>query len=197
MDEASRRVRVQFVTKLKPPYKAPPTSITIPSNLTCLGLSTIVSSFLKAEVLAQTLEIEYIKAMVPRTVEEPSLHDDWVNAIDGSSSKYASSLLEFCMLFIEILCYNILSLGLLFFEVRGYMADHMGCNVITATQHTLSAAQNLGKQIGVVAYIECSSKAQQNVKAVFDTAIKVVFQPPWRKEVARKRRHRTFSCFIV
>ncbi|KAI8031296.1 hypothetical protein LOK49_LG01G02246 [Camellia lanceoleosa] len=31
------------------------------------------------------LEIEYIKAVAPRKEEEPSLHDDWVNAVDGSN----------------------------------------------------------------------------------------------------------------
>ncbi|GJM94920.1 hypothetical protein PR202_ga11606 [Eleusine coracana subsp. coracana] len=41
--------------------------------------------------------------------------------------------------------------------------------------------------IGAVAYIECSSKTQRNIKAVFDTAIKVVLQPPRRREVTRKQ----------
>ncbi|KAF9594607.1 hypothetical protein IFM89_034229 [Coptis chinensis] len=38
----------------------------------------------------------------------------------------------------------------------------------------------------------------QNVKAVFDNAIKVVLQPPRRKEIAMKKRHRrsSHSCFI-
>ncbi|KAL7232241.1 hypothetical protein ACSBR2_010297 [Camellia fascicularis] len=31
------------------------------------------------------LEIEYIKAVAPRKEEEPSLHDDWVSAVDGSN----------------------------------------------------------------------------------------------------------------
>ncbi|QCD86951.1 Ras-related C3 botulinum toxin substrate 1 [Vigna unguiculata] len=57
--------------------------------------------------------------------------------------------------------------------------------------------EELRKQIGVVAYIECSSKTQQNVKAVFDTAIKVVLQPPRRKEMARKKRHRRSGCSFV
>lgn len=38
----------------------------------------------------KVLEIEYIKAVVPRKQEEPSLHDDWVSAVDGSSDGYAS-----------------------------------------------------------------------------------------------------------
>ncbi|WMV13248.1 hypothetical protein MTR67_006633 [Solanum verrucosum] len=33
------------------------------------------------------LEIEYIRAVAPRKQEEPSLHDDWVSAVDGSNSK--------------------------------------------------------------------------------------------------------------
>ncbi|CAK9152924.1 unnamed protein product, partial [Ilex paraguariensis] len=45
---ASRRVQVRFVTKPKPPFKAPPTSIAIPSNLTRLGLSAVVNNLLKA-----------------------------------------------------------------------------------------------------------------------------------------------------
>ncbi|KOM50097.1 hypothetical protein LR48_Vigan08g092400 [Vigna angularis] len=38
--------------------------------------------------------------------------------------------------------------------------------------------EELKKAIGAAVYIECSSKTQQNVKAVFDAAIKVVLQPP-------------------
>ncbi|XP_042066028.1 ribosome biogenesis protein WDR12 homolog [Salvia splendens] len=36
----------------------------------------------------KVLEIEYIKAVAPRKQEEPSLHDDWVSALDGSSDGY-------------------------------------------------------------------------------------------------------------
>nr|GMC58825.1 rac-like GTP-binding protein ARAC7 [Ipomoea batatas] len=57
--------------------------------------------------------------------------------------------------------------------------------------------EELRKQIGAAAYIECSSKTQQNVKAVFDTAIKVVLQPPRRKEMTRKKRRRSTGCSIV
>ncbi|XP_039023858.1 rac-like GTP-binding protein ARAC7 [Hibiscus syriacus] len=77
-------------------------------------------------------------------------------------------------------------------EDRAYLADQMGSCIITSAQ-----GEELRKQIGAAAYIECSSKTQQNVKAVFDTAIKVVLQPPRRKEVARKkRRHRRSGCSI-
>ncbi|KAK8547195.1 hypothetical protein V6N13_097913 [Hibiscus sabdariffa] len=73
-----------------------------------------------------------------------------------------------------------------------YLADQLGSNIITSAQ-----GEELRKQIGAAAYIECSSKTQQNVKAVFDTAIKVVLQPPRRKEVERKKRHRRSGCSIA
>ncbi|GAB2225272.1 hypothetical protein Droror1_Dr00006063 [Drosera rotundifolia] len=75
-------------------------------------------------------------------------------------------------------------------EQGGY-SDPTGSNIISSTQ-----GEELRKQIGAAAYIECSSKTQQNVKAVFDTVIKVVLQPPRRKEVAttRKKRHRRSGC---
>ncbi|GAV65690.1 WD40 domain-containing protein/NLE domain-containing protein [Cephalotus follicularis] len=118
-EEEERRVQVRFVTKLKPPLKAPSNPIAIPSNLTRLGLSSIVNTLLKAGdpelqtepfdflidgelvrmslqqfLLAKgisaerTLEIEYIKAVAPRKEEEPSLHDDWVSAVDGSNPRF-------------------------------------------------------------------------------------------------------------
>ncbi|KDP35624.1 hypothetical protein JCGZ_09062 [Jatropha curcas] len=118
-DTEERQVQARFVTKLKAPYKAPATAITIPANLTRLGLSTIVNSLLKAGnpewenqpfdflidgelvrmsleqfLLAKgisaekTLEIEYIKSVAPRKQEEPSLHNDWVSAVDGSCPRF-------------------------------------------------------------------------------------------------------------
>ncbi|KVG81806.1 Small GTPase superfamily [Cynara cardunculus var. scolymus] len=51
---------------------------------------------------------------------------------------------------------------------KGYLADHMGSNAITYAQ---------------------------NVKAVFDSAIKAVLQPPRRKEMAtRKNRRKSSGC---
>ncbi|OIW08917.1 hypothetical protein TanjilG_05893 [Lupinus angustifolius] len=76
-------------------------------------------------------------------------------------------------------------------EDRGYFADHSGSSVITSAE-----GEELRKQIGAAAYIECSSKTQQNVKAVFDTAIKVVLQPPRRKEIARKKRQGSGCSFV-
>lgn len=119
LEKAAKRIQVRFVTKLQPPFKVPPTSIAIPSDLTRFGLSTIVNNLLKAgnddwkhepfdfiidgEFIRMSLEefllaknispekildIEYLKAVAPRRVEEPSLHDDWVSAVDGSNPKF-------------------------------------------------------------------------------------------------------------
>ncbi|WVZ99221.1 hypothetical protein U9M48_044550 [Paspalum notatum var. saurae] len=77
---------------------------------------------------------------------------------------------------------------------RAYLADHPGASTITTAQ-----GEELRKQIGAAAYIECSSKTQQNVKAVFDTAIKVVLQPPRRREAMpnRKKSRRGSGCSIM
>nr|POE75343.1 rac-like gtp-binding protein 7 [Quercus suber] len=53
--------------------------------------------------------------------------------------------------------------------------------------------EELKNQIGAVAYIECSSKTQQNVKGVFDTSIKLVLEPPKPKKAKRKQR----TCGIL
>ncbi|KAF8118020.1 hypothetical protein N665_0006s0024 [Sinapis alba] len=114
-EDASKVIHVKFVTKLDSPFKVPVTSVVIPSNVTRLGLSSIVNSLLTLEkpeafdflidgelirmsleqfLLAKgisaerTLEIEYIRAVAPRKEEEPSLHDDWVSAVDGSSPRF-------------------------------------------------------------------------------------------------------------
>ncbi|GFP91024.1 rac-like GTP-binding protein rac13 [Phtheirospermum japonicum] len=53
--------------------------------------------------------------------------------------------------------------------------------------------EELKKQIGAVTYVECSAKTQQNVKGVFDAAIKVVLRPPKLKKP--KRRYK--SCLFL
>ncbi|THG20797.1 hypothetical protein TEA_003871 [Camellia sinensis var. sinensis] len=64
---------------------------------------------------------------------------------------------------------------------KQFFVDHPGAMPITTAQ-----GEELKKLIGAPAYIECSSKTQQNVKAVFDAAIKVVLQPPKQKKKKRK-----------
>ncbi|URE46106.1 RHO [Musa troglodytarum] len=69
-------------------------------------------------------------------------------------------------------------------------------SLITLGQHLLPLhrqGEELKKMIGAAVYIECSSKTQQNVKAVFDAAIKVVLCPPKPKKKTRKQR----TCFIL
>ncbi|CAK7323986.1 unnamed protein product [Dovyalis caffra] len=100
---------------------------------------------------------------------------------------------------------------------KQYLIDHPGATPITTAQasclqadflsftpteqyknfpHFINETSNfhieqgeeLKKMIGAAFYIECSSKTQQNVKAVFDAAIKVVLQPPKPKKRRQKRR---------
>ncbi|GJW05910.1 hypothetical protein Tco_1568333 [Tanacetum coccineum] len=53
----------------------------------------------------KSVEIEYIRAVAPRKEENPSLHDDWVSAVDGSSRVPARcsgpSIEERAILFLE------------------------------------------------------------------------------------------------
>jgi ribosome biogenesis protein YTM1 len=44
--DASRQVRVRFVTKLPPPLRAPPTAIAVPAELSRMGLSEIVNKLI-------------------------------------------------------------------------------------------------------------------------------------------------------
>ncbi|CAN6682861.1 unnamed protein product [Malus baccata var. baccata] len=72
---------------------------------------------------------------------------------------------------------------------KQFFIDHSGAVPITTDQ-----GEELKKLIGAPAYIECSSKTQQNVKAVFDAAIKVVLQPPKQKKKKRKGQR---ACYIL
>ncbi|CAN1276549.1 Rac-like GTP-binding protein ARAC3 [Linum perenne] len=75
-------------------------------------------------------------------------------------------------------------------EDKQFLMDHPGAVPITTAQ-----GEELRKLIGAPMYIECSSKTQQNVKAVFDAAIKVVLQPPKQKK--RKKRKSQKGCSIL
>ncbi|KAH6797443.1 RAC-like 10 [Perilla frutescens var. hirtella] len=57
-------------------------------------------------------------------------------------------------------------------EDKQYLGDHPGLVPVTTAE-----GEELRDYIGASCYIECSSKTQQNVKAVFDAAIKVVINP--------------------
>ncbi|KAL5987612.1 Ras-related C3 botulinum toxin substrate 3 [Asimina triloba] len=104
-------------------------------------------------------------------------------------------------------------------EDKYYLADHPGLVTVTTTQFSTSAivysihhpdckvfrkhirnkysGEELRKQIGAAYYIECSSKTQQNVKAVFDAAIKVVIQPPSKQKEKKKKPRRGCSLMSV
>ncbi|XP_026407320.1 rac-like GTP-binding protein RAC2 [Papaver somniferum] len=68
-------------------------------------------------------------------------------------------------------------------EDKQFHIDYPGAYTISTAQ-----GEELKKQIGASAYVECSSKNQQNVKTVFDIAIKLVLHPPKTKKRRKKRR---------
>ncbi|GLT72727.1 hypothetical protein SLA2020_446350 [Shorea laevis] len=70
-------------------------------------------------------------------------------------------------------------------EDKHYLTDHPGLVPVTTAQ-----GEELRKQIGAAYYIECSSKTQQNVKAVFDAAIKVVIRPVQKQKEKKKKPRR-------
>ncbi|CAA2957696.1 ribosome biogenesis WDR12 homolog [Olea europaea subsp. europaea] len=118
VEESSRQVQVRFVTKLKPPYKAPSTTLAIPTNITRLRLSDIVNNILEAGfddwqyqpfdflIDGKFLRISLEDFLVAKGIsaervieieyvkvvaprrEDISLHDDWVSAVDGSHDGY-------------------------------------------------------------------------------------------------------------
>ncbi|CAI9766784.1 unnamed protein product [Fraxinus pennsylvanica] len=118
VEESSRQVQVRFVTKLNPPYKAPSSSLAIPTNITRLRLSNIVNNILEAGVddwqyqpfdflidgrflrtsledflLSKGISAERVIEIeyikvVAPRREDISLHDDWVSAVDGSNEGY-------------------------------------------------------------------------------------------------------------
>ncbi|CAL5020423.1 unnamed protein product [Urochloa decumbens] len=85
-----------------------------------------------------------------------------------------------------------LTIQLLVIDLRDdkqFFVDHPGAVPISTAQ-----GEELRKLIGAAAYIECSSKTQQNIKAVFDAAIKVVLQPPKQK---RRKKKAQKGCAIL
>ncbi|XP_021316258.1 rac-like GTP-binding protein 3 isoform X2 [Sorghum bicolor] len=104
-------------------------------------------------------------------------------------------------------------------EDKHYLMDHPGLVPVTTAQVYLQYLLNkrlmhfviknfgdlaictfqgeeLRRQIGAMYYVECSSKTQQNVKAVFDAAIKVVIQPPTKLREKKKKKSRK-GCSMV
>ncbi|XP_074316888.1 rac-like GTP-binding protein 3 [Silene latifolia] len=73
-------------------------------------------------------------------------------------------------------------------EDKHYLADRPGIVPVSTAE-----GEELRKQIGAAYYVECSSKTQQNVKAVFDAAIKVVIKPSQKQKEKKKKPKRGFS----
>ncbi|KAL0702569.1 hypothetical protein Bca4012_058691 [Brassica carinata] len=73
---------------------------------------------------------------------------------------------------------------------KQYFVEHPGAVPISTAQ-----GEELKKLVGASAYIESSAKTQQNVKAVFDAAIKVVLQPPKNKK--KKKRKSQKGCSVL
>ncbi|XP_058184827.1 ribosome biogenesis protein WDR12 homolog [Rhododendron vialii] len=64
-------------------WKAEPFDFLINGELVRMSLEEfLLAKGISAEKI---LEIEYVKAVAPRREEDPSLHDDWVSAVDGSN----------------------------------------------------------------------------------------------------------------
>ncbi|KAF8081088.1 hypothetical protein N665_0907s0010 [Sinapis alba] len=72
---------------------------------------------------------------------------------------------------------------------KQFFIDHPGAVPISTAQ-----GEELRKVIGAPTYIECSSKSQENVTAVFDAAIRVVLQPPKQKKKKSKAQK---ACSIL
>ncbi|RRT44370.1 hypothetical protein B296_00030312 [Ensete ventricosum] len=111
-EEAARRVRVRFTTKLGPPLRVPSAPLAVPSNLTRMGLSEIVNLLLENGTSAEhetqpfdfLIDGELIRlpleefllakgisaAVAPRKQQDPCLHDDWVSSVDGSNPRCIS-----------------------------------------------------------------------------------------------------------
>ncbi|KAF4356480.1 hypothetical protein G4B88_015314 [Cannabis sativa] len=68
-------------------------------------------------------------------------------------------------------------------EDEQFLRDYPGAHTISTQQ-----GEDLKKQIGAMAYLECSSKTQQNVKGVFDAAIKLALHPPKSKKHKSNRK---------
>nr|CAD1832541.1 unnamed protein product [Ananas comosus var. bracteatus] len=114
--DGSRQVGVRFVTKLRAPSLrvprppspslptspawASPRSSTSSSKTPIPNTRTNLSTFLWMESLfacrsisscwprEKVLEIEYVKAIVPKKQEDPCIHDDWVSAVDSSNGSF-------------------------------------------------------------------------------------------------------------
>ncbi|XP_068303711.1 ribosome biogenesis protein WDR12 homolog [Pyrus communis] len=75
-----------LITSGNPDWESEPFDFLIKNELVRMSLEKfLLAKNISAE---RILEIEYIRAVVPRKEEEPSLHNEWVSAVDGSSPRF-------------------------------------------------------------------------------------------------------------
>ncbi|KAJ6364715.1 hypothetical protein OIU76_029643 [Salix suchowensis] len=67
-------------------WESQPFDFVIDGELVRLPLEQFVLA--KGISAEKVLEIEYIRAVAPQKEDEPSLHDDWVSAVDGSCPRF-------------------------------------------------------------------------------------------------------------
>ncbi|MQM05064.1 hypothetical protein Taro_037873 [Colocasia esculenta] len=77
-------------------------------------------------------------------------------------------------------------------EDEQFLNEHQGATPITTAQ-----GEELKRLIGAAAYIECSSKTQQNVKTVFDAALKVVIMRPPKPKKKVRSNCKQRSCVFL
>uniref|UniRef100_A0A7N1A456 Uncharacterized protein n=1 Tax=Kalanchoe fedtschenkoi TaxID=63787 RepID=A0A7N1A456_KALFE len=70
--------------------------------------------------------------------------------------------------------------------------DYSGASVTSTEQ-----GQQLAQRIGACAYVECSSKTQQNVKAVFEAAIQAGMHRGSQKYKKKKKKKKQDFCSIL
>ncbi|KAJ7974318.1 Ribosome biogenesis protein WDR12-like [Quillaja saponaria] len=75
-----------LIESKNPDWEAEPFDFLIDGELVRMSLEQFLLA--KGITAEKILEIEYIKAVAPRKEEDPSPHNDWVSAIDGSSPGY-------------------------------------------------------------------------------------------------------------
>ncbi|KAM1512053.1 hypothetical protein ACFX1Z_023657 [Malus domestica] len=75
-----------LITSGNPDWESEPFDFLIKHELVRMSIEMfLLAKNISAE---RILEIEYIRAVVPRKEEEPSLHNEWVSAVDGSSPRF-------------------------------------------------------------------------------------------------------------
>jgi len=65
--------------------------------------------------------------------------------------------------------------------------DKAWCTDNAITPITTTQGEQLAKDVGAQAYIECSALTQQNLKQVFDSAIRIALSAAAKEETTKKK----------